>query len=376
MNPLSSLIAAVLSRRQTVAFALWSVLLAVVLASCQALTASSGSPGATSSATATVTTTSGAVPVPGIDRLREQAINRVTNSVVKINIGSALGSGVILTGNGYIVTNHHVVSGASTINVTLANGDTFPARLVGSDTVDDLAVVKIARTGLPTASLGNSNDLTVGQTVLAIGNPLGITRTVTDGIVSALNRTVSEGQGTNGSIPNAIQTSAAINPGNSGGALINLAGQVIGVPTLAAVDPEFGTQAPGIGFAIPSNTVARISQQIIRYHKVLHSGRAALGVFVESVNPQLAAQYNLPVQHGALVAGTQAGGAAAKAGIKKNDVIVQFNGSRIGSESSLLGVLARRSPGDRVTVTVVTPKGTHQTYHVTLGELPANPTTG
>lgn len=369
MNVLSHLAVALTARRQTIGLSLWSVTLAVALASCQALNVSSGSPKPSS----TITTASGNVPVPAVDRLREQAVNKVSPAVVKIDIGSALGSGVILTHNGYIITNHHVVAGASKIVVTLANGDTAPATLVGSDAVDDLAVVRISRSNLPSAVLGNSNDLVVGQSVLAIGNPLGITRTVTDGIVSALNRTVTEGQGTNGSIPNAIQTSAPINPGNSGGALINLGGQVIGIPTLAAVDPEFGTTAPGIGFAIPSNTVNRIAQQIIRYHKVIHSGRAALGVFITSVTPELATQYGLPVQHGALIAGLQAGGGAAKAGLKKGQIIVKVNNTDVSSEGDLLDILAKENPGAHVSVTVVQPKGGHQTYHVTLGELPANP---
>jgi S1-C subfamily serine protease len=237
--------------------------------------------------------------------------------------------------------------------------------------VDDLSVIKVNATRLPAASFGNSTQLQVGQTVLAIGNPLGVTHTVTDGIVSALNRTVSEGQG-GGSIPNAIQTSAPINPGNSGGALINLAGQVVGIPTLTAVDPEFNAPAAGIGFAIPSNVVTRIASQIIQHGKVIHTGRAAIGVYVVSVSPDLAAQYGLQVSHGTLVAGLVPKGGAARAGIKKNDVIVKVNNTTINSESDLLDVLARHSPGDTVQVTVVTPSGQHRTYTVRLGELPAS----
>lgn len=358
-------------RRHDIMLAVASGFCAGALASCAVL--SGASPGPT--ATATTASSSASVPIPHIDKLREQAVNDISPTVVKVqNVGVGLGSGVILTKNGYIVTNYHVVANAHQITVTLANGDTLAGSLTGTDPVDDLAVVKVNQSSLPTATLGDSSRLQVGQTVMAIGNPLGITRTVTDGIVSALSRTVQEGQGSRGSIPNAIQTSAPINPGNSGGALVNLGGQLIGIPTLAAVDPEFGTQAAGIGFAIPSNTVKRITDQLIKYHKVRHSGRAAIGILATSVNPTLAAQYNLPVSHGVLVAGIESGGGAARAGMKKGEVIVRVGNTAINSESDLLDVLAKQSPGGHVTVTVVTSGGSHHTYHVTLGELPINST--
>ena len=203
------------------------------------------------------------VPIPESDRLREQAIAKVDTAIVRVNnVGKGLGSGVTTSANGYVVTNYHVVSGATSLTVTLADGRTLGAKLIGTDPVDDIAVIKITASRLPTASFGSSSSLRLGQTVLAIGNPLGIGTTVTDGIVSALNRTVNEGQNgpqSNGSILNAVQTSAAINPGNSGGALINLAGQVVGIPTLTAVDPEFNAPASGVGFAIPSNTVQNLA---------------------------------------------------------------------------------------------------------------------
>ena len=360
-------------RSQTIVLALWSSLLAVFLSSCVGLQSSSPATPRPTGSTTTVAAGNGNVPVPNIDRLREDAANKVSPAVVKIDVGNALGSGVIMTNDGYIVTNHHVVANAQSIQVTLATGDTLKAQLVGSDPVDDLAVVKVQRNGLPVAQFGDSTKLQVGQTVMAIGNPLGITRTVTDGIVSALNRTVREGQG-GGSIPNAVQTSAPINPGNSGGALINLGGQVIGIPTLTAIDPEFNTAANGIGFAIPSNVVTRITQQLIHNGRVIHSGRAALGIYAASVTQELASEYNLPIDHGVLVARVQPNGGAAKAGIQRLDVIVKVGDTPINSESDLLDVLGKENPGDTVSVTVVRSGGEQKTYRVTLGELPVNST--
>jgi S1-C subfamily serine protease len=357
-------------RRKDLFLAVWFGFAVGGLASCAGNSIQSAGPTATAPSGLALASKS-TVPVPTIDKLRENAVNIVGPAIVEVKTNHGLGSGVIIKSNGYVVTNHHVVAGASTVAVTLANGRTLHATVRGVDAVDDLAVVKVGADHLPVATFGDSTKLQVGQTVLAIGNPLGVTHTVTDGIVSALNRTVSEGQG-GGSIPNAIQTSAPINPGNSGGALINLAGQVVGIPTLTAVDPEFNAPAAGIGFAIPSNVVTRIAGQIIQKGKVIHTGRAAIGVYVVSVTPNLAAEYGLQVSHGTLIAKVAPNGGAAKAGIKKDDVIVKVNHTTIGSESDLLDVLARHNPGDNVQVTVVTPGGQHKTYTVKLGELPAS----
>jgi S1-C subfamily serine protease len=193
----------------------------------------------------------------------------VRPSIVEVYVtlanGAALGSGVIVNSQGYIVTNNHVVSGATTIQVILYNGTKEPAQLAGADAAYDLAVLKIAvpQGGLTVATLGDSTQLKVGQEVMVIGNPLGDTQTVTDGIVSALKRTVSEGQ-SGPTIKNAIQTDAPINPGNSGGALVDLQGNVVGIPTLTAIDPEFNTPANGVGFAIPINRVKTILPQFIQ----------------------------------------------------------------------------------------------------------------
>ncbi len=223
---------------------------------------------AKSSATGTTTTTTTQAATT-LDTLREAVVAKVRPSIVEVYVtltnGAALGSGVIVNSQGYIVTNNHVVSGATTIQVILSNGTKEPAQLAGADAAYDLAVLKIAvpKGGLSVATLGDSTQLKVGQEVLVIGNPLGITQTVTNGIVSALKRSVSEGQGAP-TIQNAIQTDAPINPGNSGGALVDLQGNVVGIPTLTAIDPEFNTPANGVGFAIPVNRVKTILPQFIQ----------------------------------------------------------------------------------------------------------------
>ena len=200
----------------------------------------------------------------------ESVAAKVKPSIVEVYVNlpnnqAAIGSGVIVDSRGYIVTNNHVVSGSLSVQVVLSNGTKEAAQLAGADPNYDLAVLKIAvlQGGLTVATLGNSAQLQVGQQVLVIGNPLGITQTVTNGIVSALKRSVSEGQGAP-TIQNAIQTDAPINPGNSGGALVDLQGNVVGIPTLTAIDPEFNTPANGVGFAIPINRVKTILPQIIQ----------------------------------------------------------------------------------------------------------------
>jgi putative serine protease PepD len=198
---------------------------------------------------------------------QEAAIAKVEPAVVELDVttaqGKAIGSGVIIDANGDIITNNHVVNGAQSINAVLSDGKTVQAQLVGNDAADDLAVVHITPyTSMAVAQIGDSSKLAVGQEVMAIGNPLGITQTATRGIVSALNRNVAESAST--TISNAIQTDASINPGNSGGALINLQGQLIGIPTLGAVDTETNTPANGVGFAIPSSRVITVVHQILQ----------------------------------------------------------------------------------------------------------------
>src|SRR5215467_3104436 len=289
--------------------------------------------------------TNATAPVPtlsgnNIEAVREAVIAKVQPTVVQVNVttssGNQLGSGVVIDRRGYIVTNNHVIAGATSINVVLNDGRKLSAQLVGTDATDDLAVLKITppANGLTVATLGDSSKLRVGQDVLAIGNPLGFSQTVTSGIISALNRTASEGQ--NGAtLPNAIQTDAPINPGNSGGALVDLQGNLIGIPTLGAIDPEFRTPANGVGFAIPSNRVKLIAEQIIDTGKVTHTGRAALGVSVTSVDANLAAQDGLSIDHGALIASIVPNSAAAQAGLRAGDVIIRVGNQAVNDASSL-----------------------------------------
>jgi len=220
----------------------------------------------TQASTSTSTSTS-TTSASSIEAQQEAAIAKVKPAVVELSVttsqGQQIGSGVIIDKYGDIVTNNHVVSGEQTIVATLENGNTENAQLIGSDAANDLAVVRIQPiSDMAVATIGDSSQLTVGQEVLAIGNPLGITETATSGIVSALNRSVSESRSV--TINDAIQTDASINPGNSGGALINLQGQLVGIPTLTAIDSETNTPANGVGFAIPSNQVKAVVAQIVK----------------------------------------------------------------------------------------------------------------
>ena len=219
-----------------------------------------------SSATSTATSTSISSSSANVQTAQEAAIAKIEPSVVELKVitaqGEQIGSGVIIDTNGDIITNNHVVNGEQTIQVVLSNGSTEQGQLVGTVAADDLAVVRIQPYAhMVVAQIGNSSSLVVGQEVLAVGNPLGITETATNGIVSALNRSVTESTGV--TIANAIQTDAPINPGNSGGALINLQGQLVGIPTLTAVNTESNTAASGLSFAIPSSLVQSALQQIL-----------------------------------------------------------------------------------------------------------------
>ncbi len=213
--------------------------------------------------TKTTTSSSGST----IETLQEAAIAKIEPAVVELDVtttqGEQIGSGVIIDTKGDIVTNYHIVNGEESITAVLYNGGKVQAQLVGTNTADDLAVMRIQPfANMTVAQIGDSSRLVVGQEVMAIGNPLGITETATKGIVSALNRSVTESTGT--TVSNAIQTDAAVNPGNSGGALINLQGQLIGIPTLTAVNTESNTAANGVSFAIPSNLVQTVVQQILQ----------------------------------------------------------------------------------------------------------------
>lgn len=284
-----------------------------------------------------------------IETIREAVIAKVSPAIVQVNVvkqtGKTLGSGVIIDQRGYIVTNNHVVEGARQIQVMLADGALLTATLVGATSSDDLAVLKVnvPKQKLIVAQLGDSSKLQVGQEVLTLGNPLGITQTVTSGIVSALGRTV-------GALRDTVQTDAAINPGNSGGALIDLQGKVVGIPSATAVDPEFKKPANGVGFAIPSNRVQFIVPQLISNGKVTDTGRVALGVNVTSVDPIMASQKQFAVDHGALIISMLPDGAATKAGIKVGDIVVGVSDKLVDNMSDLIEALISHKPGDTVTI--------------------------
>jgi S1-C subfamily serine protease len=285
-------------------------------------------------------------------------VSAVNPSVVVIETASGLGSGIVFDSKGDIVTNAHVTDGSTTFRVTLADGRTVDGTLVGSFTGDDLAVVHVSASGLQPATFADSATLAVGDIVLAIGNPLGLQSSVTEGIVSALGRTVAEEN--NVALPNTIQTSAAINPGNSGGALVDLAGNVVGIPTLAAVDPQFGGAATGIGFAISSNMVTDIARQLITNGKVTDSHRADLGVTaVDAMGAPGAVAYSVA-----------AGGPAASAGIARGDAITSIDGKATPDAATLAEVLAGLAPGQAVKVAIAVPNGPARTVTVTLGQLP------
>ncbi|MEU8341197.1 putative serine protease PepD [Actinomadura meyerae] len=305
----------------------------------------------------------------GLEQQYEKVVTAVLPSVVKIQTDQAEGSGVVYDAQGHIVTNAHVVAGAKKIQVTSSSGGaTLDADLVGAFAADDLAVIKTDGGNLKPASWGESGKARVGQIVLAMGNPLGLAGSVTNGIVSALHRTVStrgEGAFQGSTIADAIQTSAAINPGNSGGALVTLSGQVIGIPTAAASDPSAGAAAAGIGFATPSDTVKRIVPQLIQSGKVSNSGRAALGVTVRTiVDPQSGRGSAVAVVN------VERGGGAAKAGIVPGDLIMSVNGTATPDQTALSSVLANLKPGDTVKVEIQRADGSKKTVQVTLGQLP------
>ena len=286
----------------------------------------------------------------------------VSDSVVAIDVatsdGEAKGSGVVISDKGYIATNNHVISGAQQIQVTLASGAVYSAKVVGTDTTTDLAVIKLDNppSDLKVAEFADSDNLAVGEAVMAIGNPLGYDDTATTGIVSALNRPVTVTDDDNNAIvTNAVQIDAAINPGNSGGPTFNAAGQVIGINSSIASTATSSDSAGsiGIGFAIPSNLVKRVADEIIKDGKVKH---VALGVVIKSDTVEA----DGVTRGGATITKSSAtgsavvsGGPADKAGLKEGDTIVAFNGNAVNNNYSLLGYVRAAALGDKVTLTIV-----------------------
>jgi serine protease Do len=273
----------------------------------------------------------------------------------------SLGSGVIITSDGTIVTNNHVIDGATDIKVDLPDRREFKAKLIGTDAKTDIAVLKIDATGLPTLALGDSSKLKVGDVVFAIGDPFAVGETATMGIVSAT------GRGGNLGIENYedfIQTDAAINPGNSGGAMIDLHGDLIGINTAILTGGGGGNQ--GIGFAIPINMARSVMDQIVTHGKVV---RGYLGLLPQDISPTLAKQFSVNQPGGALVSEVEPDTPAAKAGLKRGDVILRLNGQPVNSANDLRLRISQTAPGTTVKLGV-SRDGKTQDFSVTLGELP------
>ena len=274
------------------------------------------------------------------------------------------GSGVIVSEKGYIITNNHVVAGTQKLEVIFANGTRREARIVGTDRFADLAVLQVKGKVPAVAVLGNSDALKPGETVIAIGSPLGAFRnTVTVGVVSATGRNLDTGRGY--VMEGLIQTDAAINHGNSGGPLVNLAGEVVGINTLI-VRNGGGDVAEGLGFAIPSNTVRAVAEQIIKQGYV---ARPYLGIDWQGINPAIAARYGLPVKWGVYVVQVAANSPAAKAGLQHGDIITQIGNTPIDDQHPFINSLFGHKPGETVTLKVVR-EGKTLSLKVTLGERP------
>ncbi len=273
----------------------------------------------------------------------------------------SLGSGVILSSDGYILTNNHVVKNADKIKVILSDKREFTGRIIGSDPKTDLSVIKIDATGLPTLKMGNSDELRVGEIVLAVGNPFGLNQTITMGIVSAVGRAnvgIADYE-------DFIQTDAAINPGNSGGALVNIRGELVGINT-AIFSTTGGYQ--GIGFAIPSNMAKVVMDSLIEKGKVV---RGWLGVSIQAVTPELAQQFHLEKDYGTLVADVVEDSPAEKAGLMRGDVIIEFNGKPVNEPYILRNMVAATPPGTEVFLKVIR-EGETEELRVTIGELPSD----
>ncbi len=276
---------------------------------------------------------------------------------------TSTGSGVFISSDGYILTNNHVIEGAQQLQVIFADGSQRDATLVGTDQYSDLAVLKITGTVPAVATLGNSDALNPGETVIAIGSPLGdFKNTVTVGVVSATGRSIDTGQGY--TIDGLIQTDAAINQGNSGGPLVNLAGEVIAINTLIIRNSGTGTVTEGLGFAIPINTARVVSEQIIQNG---HVSRPNLGISWQPITPRVAAIYRLPVQYGVYITDVAANSPASKAGLQVGDIITGIDNTTIDETHAYINTLFHYSAGDTVTLTL-NRNGKQIQVKVTLGE--------
>ena len=276
---------------------------------------------------------------------------------------TSTGSGIFISSDGYILTNNHVIDGANQYQIVYADGSQHDASLVGTDQYSDLAVLKVTDAVPSVATLGNSDALNPGETVIAIGSPLGdFKNTVTVGVVSATGRSIDTGNGY--SIDGLIQTDAAINQGNSGGPLVNLAGEVIAINTLVVRSSGTGTVAEGLGFAIPINTARVVSEQIIQKGYV---SRPYLGITYQPITPRVAAIYRLPVQYGVYITDVASGSPADKAGLQVGDIITGIDTTALDETHAYINTLFQYSAGDTVTLTVMRNNQQVQ-VQVTLGE--------
>ncbi|MDH4027881.1 MAG: DegQ family serine endoprotease, partial [Nitrospirota bacterium] len=272
----------------------------------------------------------------------------------------SLGSGVIVSSDGYILTNNHVINNADTIKVLLSDKREFTGKIIGKDPKTDLSIIKIDAGDLSTLKMGNSDQLRIGELVLAVGNPYGLNQTITMGIVSAVGRAnvgIADYE-------DFIQTDAAINPGNSGGALVNVKGELVGINT-AIFSTTGGYQ--GIGFAIPSNMVKTVMDSLIRKGKVV---RGWLGVSIQPVTPELAQQFGLEKDYGTLVADVIEHSPAETAGIRRGDVITEFNGNKVDEPYHLRNIVANTPPGKEITLKIIR-EGKPRTFKVLITELPS-----
>lgn len=336
-------------------------------------------PSASTSASANSASTSATSPYPAVNVVKKVApavVTVINEQTASANLGQSptlqpvgSGTGFIIDEQGDIVTNWHVVDQGQKFQVIFSDGSTHDAKLIGSDDVSDIAVVRITGKVPGVLTFGDSSQLEPGEPVLAIGSPLGaFTNTVTEGIVSAVGRDFPQDQSQGPQVyTNLIQHDAAINPGNSGGPLLDLNGQVVGVNTLGIPTDQSGQPVQGLFFAIPSNTVQKITQQLISTGKVVYP---FFGVSTETVDPTSAAQAGLSVDHGEYVAQVVSGGPADKAGIQQGDVILSIDGQTLDAQHSFADILFQHKPGDVVTV-VINRSGKEMTVKLTLGTRPA-----
>ena len=287
---------------------------------------------------------------------------QVTPTVVGVSVPGGSGTGVIIREDGVILTNAHVVGDLQTVRIELATGAELAGRVLGRDPLLDIAVIHAEARGLPVAPLGDSDALQVGQTAIAIGNPLGFERTVTSGIISAIGRSLG------GGLDQLIQTDAAINPGNSGGPLLDSSGRVIGINTAVVRDVAAGRQAftaVGLGFAVPINLAREVADQLLTTGRIV---RAYLGISYRGITEPLARQFGLPTTTGVIVARVEGGSPAARAGLRDGDIITRLGDTAVETEGDVLRFVRAARPGQTVEIVGLRPTGQFA-LQLTLGEV-------